>query len=217
LPIAEGPVLLKLKLETETLCMAARETIRPLGSTPQSQAAPCVGSSGVDDSDADLLRDAAQGNAAAFERIACRYDQAILALLLALTGSEQVALDLCHSTLLNAYRAMQRRRAQSMYIWFYRLAADQWLAWAGKQVGTGCGTRAPASANGALQDLPLPAGSTAADVLPTLSARERLVFALKSNQRLALPTVAQIVGLPEETVARIFTRAVAKLRISLRP
>ena len=197
--------------------MAARETIRPLGNAQQSHAAPCVGLSGGDDSDADLLRDAAQGNAAAFERIASRYDRAILALLLTLTGSEQVALELCHSTLLNAYREMQWRRAQSMYVWFHRLAADQWLAWAGKQVGTGCGTRAPACANGALQDMPLPAGSTAADVFATLSARERLVFALKSNQRLALPTVAQIVDLPEETVARIFARAVAKLRISLRP
>jgi DNA-directed RNA polymerase specialized sigma24 family protein len=184
--------------------MAARETIRPLGSAQQSHAAPWVGSSGGDDCDADLLRHAAQGNAAAFEKIASRYDQAILALLLALTGSEPVALDLCHSTLLNAYREMQRRRAQSMYIRFYRLAADQWLAWAGNHA------RDP-------QEAPLPARSTPADALPKLSARERLVFALKSNQRLTLPTVAQIVHLPEETVARIFTRAVAKLRQSLRP
>ena len=88
-----------------------------------------------------------------------------------------------------------------MYIWFYRLAADQWLAWAGNHA------RDP-------QDAPLPSGSNPAGVLPKLSARERLVFALKSNQRLALPTVAQIVDLPEETVARIFTRAVAKLRLS---
>ena len=182
--------------------MAARETIRPLPSAPQNQAAACVGSQGGDDS--DLLRHAAQGNVAAFEKIACRYDQAILALLLALTGSERVALDLCHSTLLNAYREMQRRREQSMYIWFYRLAADQWLTWAGTRA------RDP-------QDAPLPARSIPTDVLGTLSARERLVFALKSNQRLALPTVAQIVDLPEETVARIFTRAVAKLRLSMRP
>ena len=202
--IADGPVLLKLKLETETVYMAARETIRPLGNTQQSQAEPCVGSFGGDDSDAGLLREAAQGNAAAFEKIAARYDRAILALLLALTGSEQVALDLCHATLLNAYREMQRRRAQSMYIWFYRLAADQWVAWAGKH--------APNP-----QDAPLPARSTPADVLGALSARERLVFALKGNQRLALPTVAQIVDLPQETVARIFSRAVAKLRVSLRP
>lgn len=171
--------------------MAARETIRPLGSAQQSQAALCVGSSGSDDSDASLLRDAAQGNAAAFEKIAARYDRAILALLLALTGSEQVALDLCHSTLTNAYREMQRRRAPSMYIWFYRLAADQWLAWAGKHSPT--------------------------DALGVLSARERLVFALKNGQRLALPTIAQIVDLPQETVARIFTRAVAKLRGSPLP
>ena len=183
--------------------MAARETIRPLGSAQQSHAAPCGRSFGGDDSDADLLRHAAQGNAAAFEKIASRYDQAILALLLILTGSEQVALDLCHSALLTAYREMQRRRAQSMYIWFYRLAADQWLAWAGKH---------------ALDpQAPLPARSSPADALGTLSARERLVFALKSNLRLALPTVAQIVDLPEETVARIFIRAIAKLRMSLRP
>lgn len=197
--------------------MAARETIRPLGSTQQSQAALRVGSSAGDDSDAGLLRDAAQGNAAAFEKIAARYDRAILAPLLALTGSERVALDLCHSTLTNAYREMQRRRTQSMYIWLYRLAADQWLAWAGKQVGTGCGTRASAGANGSSQDMPLPADSTPADALGTLSVRERLVFALKSDQRLALPTVAQIIDLPQETVARIFTRAVAKLRVSLLP
>ena len=197
--------------------MAARETVRPLGSTQQSPAAPYVGSSGGDDSDAGLLRQAAQGNAAAFEKIATRYDRAILALLLALTGSEPVALDLCHSTLINAYGEMRRRRVQSTYIWFYRLAADQWLAWAGKPVGTRPGTRGPARANGASQDPALPAGSTATDALGTLSARERLVFALKSNQRLALPTVAQIVDLPEETVARIFTRAVAKLRRSLCP
>jgi DNA-directed RNA polymerase specialized sigma24 family protein len=207
--------------------MAARETIRPLAPAEDGNGRPIstrswqmwddVGSSGGDDSDAGLLRDAAQGNAAAFETIAARYDRAILALLLALTGSEQVALDLCHSTLMNAYREMQRHRAQSMYIWFYRLATDQWLAWAGNQVGTGCGTRAPACANGASQNLPIPADSTPADALGTLSARERLVFALKSNQRLALPTVAQIVDLPQETVARVFTRAVAKLRLSPLP
>ena len=63
----------------------------------------------------------------------------------------------------------------------------------------------------------MPAGSNAADVLGTLSARERLVFALKRSQRLALPTVAQIVDLPQESVARIFNRAVAKLRMSPRP
>ena len=184
--------------------MAARETIRPLGSTQSSLAAPPLASSGAGDPDAGLLRGAAQGNVAAFAEIAARYDQAILALLLALTGSEQIALDLCQATLLNGYREMQRRRVQSMYIWFHRLAANQWLAWAGGHARVS-------------QDVPLPASATAADALPTLSARERLVLALKCNQRLGLPTVAQILDLSEETVARIFTRAVAKLRTSLRP
>ena len=180
--------------------MAARETIRPLPTTQHSQAAPRGHWPGGDDSDADLLRHATQGNAAAFEKIAARYDRAILALLLVLTGSEQVALDLCHATLLHAYGEMQRRRAPSLYLWLYRLAAEQWLAWAGNRAHD---PRNP----------PSQVDATPADVL---SARERLVFALKSNQRLALPTVAQIVDLPQETVARIFTRAVAKLRIGPR-
>ncbi len=162
--------------------MAAPDSIRPLGSKPANFAAS------FDPLDASLFREAERGNGAAFERIAARYHHAILALLLALTGSEQVALDLCHATLLTAYREMPRRRAPSMYVWFYRLASHQWLAWAGHHAGH---TRADAA----------------------LSARERLVFALKTQQRLALYTAAQVLDLPEETVSRIFTRAVAKLRL----
>jgi DNA-directed RNA polymerase specialized sigma24 family protein len=165
--------------------MATRDTIRPL-IAPASHL----------ESDADLYRDAARGNAAAFQQIASRYDHAILSLFLALTGSEQVALDLCHSTLLTAYRHLQRRRTQSLYICFYRLAVNHWLAWV---------------ANHAVFAAP---GGT--DALCSLSARERLVFTLKTHPHLGLETVAQILDLPQETVARIFTRAVDKLRLTFR-
>jgi DNA-directed RNA polymerase specialized sigma24 family protein len=169
--------------------MAAPETIRPFATTPQARAGLYANSD-----DADLFREAERGNGATFEQVASRYHSAILSLLLSLTGSEQLALDLCHSTLLTAYRELQRRRAQSLYIWFYRLASHQWLAW----VAT-----------------PNPAATCVTEIndrLAALSARERLVFALKTHQHLALETVAQILDLPQETIVRIFTRAVAKLR-----
>jgi DNA-directed RNA polymerase specialized sigma24 family protein len=165
--------------------MAAPEIIRAIGSSAHNQAARYAG--WLDRDDAELFREAERGNGAAFEQIASRYHHAVLALLLALTGSEQVALDLCHSTLLAAYREMQRR-PQSLYIWFYRLAGHQWLVWAAR------------------------GDSFSSGALAALTPRERLVFALKTHQRLALETIAQILDLPPEGVQRIFTRAVTKLR-----
>ena len=100
-----------------------------------------------------------------------------------------------------------------MYIWFYRLASHQWLAWAEtRRDDRAGGTRAPACADAR----PPENDSTPAGALVGLTSRERLVFALKTHQRLALYTVAQVLDLPEETVSRIFTRAVAKLRMPRR-
>lgn len=175
--------------------MAAKDTFRPLLAAAESRTAFL--NSG---DDSGLLHDAEQGDAAAFEQIASRYDRALLSLFLALTGSEAVALDLCHSTLLTAYRQLQRRGLPSLYIGFYRLAAQHWLAWA-------------AVHSRDLREEPLPADSNLRHALCALSTRERLVFTLKANQRLALETVAQILDLPHDTVARTFTRAVARLRL----
>ena len=49
------------------------------------------------------------------------------------------------------------------------------------------------------------------DVNP-LSEREQLIFVLKTREQLSLRTVAQILGEPEATIARTFSRAVAKLQ-----
>jgi len=169
--------------------MAAPDTIRPIGSSAPNQARYA---GWLDRDDAELFREAERGNGAAFEQIASRYHQGILGLLLALTGSEQVALDLCQSTLLTAYREMQRR-PQSLYIWFYRLASYQWLVWAARP------------------------DNVSSSALAALTPREHLVFAFKTHRRLALETIAQVLDLPQEGVQRIFTRAVEKLRMSPRP
>jgi DNA-directed RNA polymerase specialized sigma24 family protein len=177
--------------------MATRETIRPL-----------IGPAPLLDTGADLDHDLELGDAAAFQKIAARYDRAVLSLLLALTGSEPLALDLCHFTLLAAHRRLQRRRPPSLYICFYRLAVEQWLDWVANHA------RIPARDGGALSNThQLPAGSALSD--SSLSPRERVVFTLKAHSRLGLDTVAQILDLPRETAAAILTRAVAKLRLSI--
>ena len=130
-----------------------------------------------------LVRKVQRGSLQAFEALSSRYDRAILALFLHLTACEADALDLCRATFLAAYRTLARRKTESLYIWLYQLAAEEWLRWHAAQ-----------SPN------------------QTLSEREQLVFTLKSREQLSLRTVAQIVSEPEAAVARTFSRAVAKLQ-----
>jgi DNA-directed RNA polymerase specialized sigma24 family protein len=170
--------------------MLGRATIRAGGyAASQCFAGAC--SRAPEQHDDLLMRQAEQGNAQAFERLSWRYDEAILRLLLMLTSSEQEASDLCRATFLAAYQGLARRKTDSLYIWFYRLAAVQWLERAEQE---------PAISQG----------------LQPLSARERMVFTLKAGQHLALRTVAQIMETSEETIARTFSRAVCKLQLSKR-
>jgi RNA polymerase sigma-70 factor (ECF subfamily) len=159
-----------------------------------------------DEHDAALVRQAQAGNAAAFEKLAAAYDRAILGFLMALTGSEKDALDLCHATLLSAYQGLRGRRTCSMYIWLHRVAVGQWLAWTKQAEAPG---DAPELAG-------TEASSRCAQALKQLSERERLVFTLKACQRLTLRTVAQILEESEETLGRTFTRAVCKLQLAMR-
>ncbi len=141
------------------------------------------GASLVDEDDQVLVRRARTGSLQAFETLSARYDRPILALFLHLTACEADALDLCRATFLAAYRTLARRKTESLYIWLYQLAAEQWLH-----------------------------SHTAKVPNQALSEREQLVFILKTREQLSLRTVAQIVDEPEATVARTFSRAVAKLQ-----
>ncbi len=157
-----------------------------MASQTSIRAAGCLGTSLTGEDDEMLVRKAQSGSLVAFETLSSRYDRAVLALFLHLTASEGDALDLCRATFLAAYRALDRRKAESLYIWMYRLAAEQWLRWH--------------AANASDQ---------------TLSRREQLVFTLKTREQLSLRTVAQIIGEPEDAVARTFSRAVAKLQAAI--
>lgn len=137
----------------------------------------------ADDEECRLLREAEAGQTLAFERIAWRYDEAILALLLQLTSSEHEAVALCRTTFVSAYENLAHREEPSLYIWLHRLAVMVWLKCSSKEHGH-----------------------------PGLSAQEMLIYTLKTRHRLALRMVAKILDSPEESVARTFCRAIAKLR-----
>jgi DNA-directed RNA polymerase specialized sigma24 family protein len=157
--------------------MSSQTSIRAAGYRHAAGALP------LDEDDEMLVRKARNGSLPAFETLSSRYDRSILALFLHLTASEVEALDFCRATFLAAYRTLGRRKKESLYIWLYQLAAEEWL-----------------------RCQPTKAGNQ------TLSEREQLVFVLKTREQLSLRTVAQILSEPETTVARTFSRAVAKLQ-----
>src|SRR5437879_9794841 len=72
--------------------------------------------------DALLIREAQQGNTAAFEELVRQYDRAVLRLAVHLTGSQEDAQDIYQEAFLRAYINLARFRFEcSFYTWIYRI------------------------------------------------------------------------------------------------
>ena len=87
--------------------------------TPVNVAAPVR----VDDS--ALIREAQQGNTAAFEELVRQYDRAVLRLAVHLTGSQEDGQDIYQEAFLRAYINLARFRFEcSFYTWIYRIVTN---------------------------------------------------------------------------------------------
>src|SRR5512142_2965850 len=75
--------------------------------------------------DTVLIREAQQGNRAAFEELVRQYDRAVLRLALHLTGSDADAQDVYQEAFLKAYRNLASFRFEcSFYTWIYRIVSN---------------------------------------------------------------------------------------------
>src|ERR1700690_1742673 len=75
--------------------------------------------------DTGLIREAQQGNRAAFEVLVRHYDQSVLRLALHLTGSESDAQDVYQEAFLKAYKNLGSFRFEcSFYTWIYRIVTN---------------------------------------------------------------------------------------------
>ena len=87
------------------------------------QAAACQRRVRVDDS--ALIREAQQGNTAAFEELVRQYDRAVLRLAVHLTGSQEDGQDIYQEAFLRAYINLARFRFEcSFYTWIYRIVTN---------------------------------------------------------------------------------------------
>ena len=75
--------------------------------------------------DAILIREAQQGNTAAFEDLVRQYDRAVLRLAIHLTGSQEDGQDIFQEAFLRAYMNLDRFRFEcSFYTWIYRIVTN---------------------------------------------------------------------------------------------
>ena len=184
--------------------------------------------------DTTLIREAQQGNRAAFEVLVRHYDQSVLRLALHLTGSEADAQDIHQEAFLKAYKNLGSFRFEcSFYTWIYRIVTNLCLDHLRKrnvrkedapvatdrsgeeyslieQVADG---RSGANPERDLMRREL--GRKIGSALSRLTPRERMVFELKHYHGLKLRTVGEMLNTTEETAKNTLFRATQKLRSAL--
>ena len=184
--------------------------------------------------DTTLIREAQQGNRAAFEVLVRHYDQSVLRLALHLTGSEADAQDIHQDAFLKAYKNLGSFRFEcSFYTWIYRIVTNLCLDHLRKRnvrkedapVATDRSgeeysliDQVPDGRSGANPERDLmrrELGRKIGAALSRLTPRERMVFELKHYHGLKLRTVGEMLNTTEETAKNTLFRATQKLRSAL--
>jgi RNA polymerase sigma-70 factor, ECF subfamily len=184
--------------------------------------------------DANLIREAQQGNHRAFEELIRQYDQQVLRLALHMTGSPDDAQDIYQEAFLKAYKSVGNFRFEcSFYTWIYRIVTNLCLDHLRKRqvrkeesavisdsdgeefslLDTVKDDRAAANPERDLMRREL--GRKIGKALTRLTERERMVFELKHYQGLKLRTIGEMLNTTEETAKNTLFRATQKLRSSL--
>jgi len=196
--------------------------------------APSTGSRSARMDDFALIRQAQQGNTAAFEELVRNYDRPVLRLAIHLTGSHEDGQDIYQEAFLRAYINLARFRFEcSFYTWIYRIVTNLCLDHLRKKHSRGRDLVTTISPDGEEEDVldRMPdqspsaspernlAGrvlrSTIRSALRKLSPRERMVFELKHYHGMRLRTVAGILNTTEGTIKNTLFRATHKLRADL--
>jgi RNA polymerase sigma-70 factor (ECF subfamily) len=203
-----------------------------LGLVPTNPKAEVNRSPVVDDT--HLIREAQQGNTAAFEELVRQYDRAVLRLAVHITGSQEDAQDIYQEAFLRAYMNLGSFRFEcSFYTWIYRIVTNLCLDHLRKRRFRGRELTTMLFPDGeeetVLNRLPdhRPAASPERSLagrelrelivraLRRLSPRERVVFELKHYHGLRLRTVAGMLNTTEGTIKNTLFRATHKLRTEL--
>ncbi len=199
---------------------------------PPGRAAAAVRSARIDDT--LLIRQAQQGDTAAFEALVRQYDRAVLRLAVHLTGSPEDGQDIYQEAFLRAYINLARFRFEcSFYTWIYRIVTNLCLDHLRKRSSRSRDLTTTISPDGEQEEVldrvpdQRPTSSPERSfvgrelrecirqAMRKLSPRERMVFELKHYHGMRLRTVAGILNTTEGTIKNTLFRATHKLRAEL--
>jgi RNA polymerase sigma-70 factor, ECF subfamily len=84
----------------------------------------------VERADADLVRQAGEGDRDAFRELFERYQRRVLSVVMGMLHDRDAALDVTQDTFIKAYRSIDRFKGEaSFYTWIYRIAVNLAIDW----------------------------------------------------------------------------------------
>ena len=184
--------------------------------------------------DTCLVRQAQEGNRAAFEQLIKAHDQAVLRLVLRITGSRNEAQDISQEAFLRIYKKLGGFRLDSSFsTWIYRIVTNVCLDHLRRKRRCREGSSVVVNVKGEEQDLlyqvsderpshnpeqQLSRREMEANILcalQKLTLRERTVFELKHFHGLRLQAIGEVLNISQASIKSTSFRATHKLRIYL--
>jgi RNA polymerase sigma-70 factor (ECF subfamily) len=183
--------------------------------------------------EADLIRAAQKGDAAAFEALVRSYDQAVIRMACNLLRNEQDAFDVYQETFLRVFRNLDNFRFDcSFKTWLYRIVTNLCLDHLRKRkVRREDVSRVGNGDNELDRMIAIPEENPHGDpqrnlvsqqlrgrieqVLSELTPRERMVFEMRHYQGMRLRAIGEVLGTTEEAAKNCLFRATQKMRSAL--
>jgi RNA polymerase sigma-70 factor (ECF subfamily) len=181
----------------------------------------------ADESDERLMLRFQGGDARAFEVLVSRHRTPVFSFLLRLTGDRGRAEDLCQEVLLRVVRASERWQERARFrTWLYAIARNLAVDEARRAVlrrVDSLDVNAPGAPDPARDAAPGPEAAAAAAqlrpkleaALAALPAEQREVFLLREHAGLRFGEIAEVTGVPENTVKSRMRYALEGLREKL--
>ena len=173
------------------------------------------------ESDERLMLRFQKGEVRAFEELVRRHRAPVFSFLLRLTGDRGRAEDLCQETFLRVVRAADGWEPRALFrTWLYAVARNQAQDEARRKAFRRTDPEADPAGTAAASDDPGPEEAAAGALrrpkleaaLASLPAEQREVFLLREHAGLRFPEIAEVTGVPENTVKSRMRYALEALR-----
>ncbi len=169
------------------------------------------------ESDFELLKRSADGNAAAFHALVDRHADRLFALAVSLLRNHADAEDVLQETLAGAYRGLAKfEQRASVKTWLTRILILQIAKWRRDQKSRRSEPIDPQSASPADHESSAGHRMDVHAALATLSPEHQDVLVLREFEQLSYEEIADVLGVPRGTVESRLFRARAELRDKLK-